>query len=96
MTSKRALQLILGISLFGVAFSGRLSYLELTGEMALMCPSPGAAGTIFGYPACVYGLLMYTLIAGLAAWGLLALRAAALSPKHPTDHSRPLSRGLFS
>jgi hypothetical protein len=96
MTSKRALQVILGISLFGVAFSGRLSYLELTGATALMCPSPGAAGTLFGYPACVYGLLMYTLIAGLAAWGLLSLRGAALRPKQTTDNSRPLSRGLPS
>jgi hypothetical protein len=96
MTAKRTLQLILGISLFGVAFSGRLSYLELTGETALMCPSPGAAGTIFGYPACVYGLLMYTIIAGLAAWGLLSLRGAALKPQHTTDHSRPLSGGLPS
>lgn len=96
MSSRRALQLILGISLFGVAFSGRLSYRELTGDTALMCPSPGAAGTILGYPACVYGLIMYSIIAALAAWGLLAQRAAALGKMHDSDHSRPHSRGLPS
>jgi hypothetical protein len=96
MSSRRALQVILGISLFGVAFSGRLSYRELTGDTALMCPSPGAAGTIFGYPACVYGLIMYMIIAGLAAWGLLAQRAAPLSSKPSGDDSRPLSRDLPS
>jgi hypothetical protein len=96
MSTRRALQLILAISLFGVMFSGRLSYRELTGDTALICPSPGEAGTILGYPACVYGLIMYTIIAGLAAWGLLSLRASAPRPKSTTDDSRPLTRGLPS
>jgi len=94
MSSRRALQLILGIGLFGVAFSGRISYRELTGATALICPSPGAAGTSFGYPACVYGLLMYALIAGLAAWGLLSQRAVALRPEQGDGNSRPFSRRL--
>jgi hypothetical protein len=68
---KRALQWIFAISLFGVAFSGTLTYRELFAKTAAACPSPGAPGTILGYPACVYGLLIYTLIAvisGLTLW----------------------------
>jgi hypothetical protein len=71
---RRALQVILGISLFGAAFSGVLSYRELFGAVAVACPSPGAAGTVLGYPACVYGFFMYLLVAGTALWGLRAGR----------------------
>jgi hypothetical protein len=71
---KRALQVILGISLFGVAFSGVLSYREVFGQTAAVCPSPGAPGTVFGYPACVYGFFMYLVVAGTAVAGLIAGR----------------------
>ena len=43
---KRALQVILGISLFGLAFSGVLSYREVFGQALAVCPSPGAPGTV--------------------------------------------------
>ena len=72
MSMKRALQWVFGISLFGALFSGTLTYKELFGETALACPSPGAPGTVFGYPACVYGFFMYvvlTVISGLGLWG---------------------------
>jgi hypothetical protein len=36
---------------------------------AATCPSPGAPGTVFGYPSCVYGFVMYLLVASVAAWG---------------------------
>jgi len=71
---RRALQIILAISLFGAVFSGVLTYRELFAAAAVACPAPGAAGTVFGYPACVYGFFMYLLIAGTALWGLLAGR----------------------
>ena len=71
---KRALQIILGISLFGVVFSGVLSYREVFGQTAAVCPSPGAPGTVFGYPACVYGFFMYLVVAGAAVAGLLSGR----------------------
>jgi hypothetical protein len=71
---KRALQVILGISLFGVAFSGALSYQEVFGRLAVSCPAPGAPGTVFGYPACVYGFFMFVLLAGTAFGGLLSGR----------------------
>ena len=71
---KRALQVILGISLFGVVFSGVLSYREIFAQTAAVCPSPGAAGTVFGYPACVFGFFMYLIVAGTAVVGLLTGR----------------------
>lgn len=70
MSMKRALQVILAISLVGVAFSGTLTYREFFGTSALSCPSPGAPGTILGYPACVYGLVIYIVIAIVSALGL--------------------------
>jgi uncharacterized membrane protein len=74
MTAKRALQVILAISLFGVAFSGFLSYQELFGAAPTSCPAPGAPGTVLGYPACVYGFFMYLAVAFLAVAGLNAER----------------------
>lgn len=71
---RRALQVILGISLFGVLFSGTLTYRELFGHAAATCPSPGAPGTVFGYPACVYGFFMYLVITGIAVTGLVVGR----------------------
>jgi hypothetical protein len=72
MSMKRALQIVFTISLIGLAFSGTLTYRELTGATTQVCPSPGAPGTVFGYPACVYGFVMYGILAivsGLALFG---------------------------
>lgn len=71
---RRTLYVILAMGLFGVAFSGTLTYRELFGHSAAVCPSPGAPGTVLGYPACVYGLFMYLIISGVALAGLLAGR----------------------
>jgi uncharacterized membrane protein len=71
---KRALYVILGIGLFGVVFSGTLTYREVFGHAEAVCPSPGRAGTIFGYPACVYGFFMYLVIVTTAVAGLVAGR----------------------
>lgn len=80
----RALFVILVISLFGVAFSGTLSYREVFGHSAAVCPSPGAPGTVFGYPACVYGFFMYLIVAGLALAGLVAgYRRHSMRREHP-------------
>lgn len=81
MTARKALQAILAISLFGVAFSGYLSYQELFGPTAMTCPATGAPGTVFGYPACVYGFVMYLAVALIAAAGLRTeLRGEARPP----------------
>jgi hypothetical protein len=71
---RRALYIILAVSLFGVVFSGTLTYRELFGHTAAVCPSPGAPGTVLGYPACVYGFFMYLTISGVAMAGLIAGR----------------------
>jgi uncharacterized membrane protein len=68
---KRALQLILVFALAGLAFSGTLTYREVFASAA-KCPSPGAPGTILGYPACVYGFFMYLAISAIALAGLRA------------------------
>jgi len=72
MTMRTALRIIFVVSLAGIGFSGSLTYQELWGTGAASCPSPGAPGTLFGYPACVYGFFMYLLIAGLAYFGMRA------------------------
>jgi uncharacterized membrane protein len=69
---KLALQTILVISLIGLMFSGYLSYQEVFAGTARPCPAPGAQGTVFGYPACVYGFVMYLAVAIVAALGLRA------------------------
>jgi uncharacterized membrane protein len=71
---KRALQVILAIGVFGLLFSGVLTYHELFGAAAETCPAPGAPGTVFGYPACVYGFFMYLAIVVVAGVGLRASR----------------------
>jgi len=76
MTMKHALQTVLGISLFGLVFSGWLAYGELFETAARSCPAPGASGTVLGYPACVYGFFMYLVIALVATLGLRHARTA--------------------
>lgn len=72
MTMRRALQIILWISLAGVAFSATLSYQELCSRSGGACSAVGPPGTVLGYPACVYGLVMYL---GLTVVAVLGLRA---------------------
>lgn len=71
---RRVLWIIFGVSLVGVAFSGGLSYRELSGQAAA-CPAVAVPGTIFGLPACVYGLVMYVLLALIAGFALLRTSA---------------------
>jgi hypothetical protein len=72
MTMKRALQVVLAISLVGVAFSGTLTYREVCGRGTGGCSDLGAPGTIFGYPTCLYGLVMYLVLVAVASFGLRA------------------------
>ncbi|HZI26898.1 MAG TPA: hypothetical protein VFD64_02010 [Gemmatimonadaceae bacterium] len=80
MRPTRALQFILGLSLFGTIFSGVLSYRELFGHTAMSCPAPGAPGTVFGYPACIYGFFMYVAVAAIATAGLRGARKQHQAP----------------
>lgn len=73
MNGKRWIQAAVAISLIGAMFSGGLTYRELF-RGAAKCPAPGAPGTVFGYPACVYGFVMYLALLMVCS---LALRAAS-------------------
>ncbi len=84
MRAVTALRVVLGLSLFGVAFSGVLTYRELFGTTALSCPAPGAPGTVLGYPACVYGFLMYVAIAVVSSLGLRGARRMTGSEEFTT------------
>jgi hypothetical protein len=70
MPMKRALQVILAISLVGVLFSGTLTYREVCGTGTQGCTVAGGPGTILGLPVCVYGLVMYLLVTAVAAFSL--------------------------
>ena len=70
MTPKGSLHMALGISLAGAAFSGVLTWRELALHAPGGCSAVGAPGTIFGYPPCVYGLVMYLLLVVVTALGL--------------------------
>ena len=70
MTMRRALQVVLAIGLGGMAFSGALTLREYTGRTGAGCSALGAPETILGYPPCVYGLVMYTIIVIVALLGL--------------------------
>jgi uncharacterized membrane protein len=72
-----ALKVITALSAFGTAFSGVLSYRELFGAEALSCPAPGAPGTIAGYPACVYGFLVFAALLVVSTLGLIGAAKAA-------------------
>jgi len=50
--------LVLLIILIGIGFSGFLTAGDLYGS----CPLEGGCTAFFGYPACMYGLLMYLLL----------------------------------
>jgi len=75
MSAKRWIQGAVALSLFGAIFSGGLTYRELF-QGAAKCPAPGAPGTVFGYPACVYGFVMFTALLVTCS---IALRAASRS-----------------
>jgi hypothetical protein len=70
MKTKTALSVILVIALCGLIFSGFLTYTELFTKTGFSCPSCGRAGTVFGYPACVYGFFMYLAIVIVSSLGL--------------------------
>lgn len=74
MNPKLALKIIFLISVIGVVFSGTLTYQEIFGATAVSCPAPGAPGTVFGYPACVYGFFMYLILVIISFLGLLGSR----------------------
>ena len=67
---RRALQIVFAIALMGIAFSGALTLREFTTDTGGGCSALGRPGTIFGFPPCVYGLVMYTIVAIVSGLGL--------------------------
>lgn len=67
---KRALKIVFSIGLLGLIFSGVLTYQELFSAKTLSCGALGAPGSIFGYPACVYGFFMYLAIVTVSFIGI--------------------------
>ena len=59
MKQKDAINIILLVSLLGVAFSG---YLTLGTVLVGSCPLSGECPYFLGYPACDYGLIMFLII----------------------------------
>ena len=50
---------LLLVTIFGMAFSGYLTYGVLS---ANTCPLNGGCTRVFGYPSCMYGFTMYTVM----------------------------------
>lgn len=73
---RHMLWIVFGISVAGVVFSATLSYHDLTSRL-VSCPAVGAPGTIFGIPACVFGLLMFSLLALVSGFALIRSGGAA-------------------
>ena len=65
-----ALKIVLALSGVGTLFAAVQVYQELFVPSTASCPAVGAPGTVFGYPACVYGLFMFAAIAFTAGFGL--------------------------
>lgn len=68
-TKKRALKIVLGLSIAGMAFSGYLSYTELFQKV---CAIGGGCTSIGTIPACVYGFIMYAIVLVITILGLRA------------------------
>lgn len=76
MTQRQTLVVVLAFAVVGLIFSGVFSYRELFTVTTLSCPTVGAPGSIFGYPACVYGFYLYLVLTVVAAAGLVAKKKA--------------------
>lgn len=70
MKRKVALRAITVLGLAGMLFSGFLTYLEYFKPKDVFCPVFGAPGAILGYPPCLYGLLLYSVVVAVAIAGL--------------------------
>ncbi|MBS3073647.1 hypothetical protein J4465_02535 [Candidatus Pacearchaeota archaeon] len=66
MKQKTSLWIIFWIALAGILFSGYLSFVELTTKT---CPLGGCTN-VLGFPACVYGLVMYCIVLIMAILGI--------------------------
>ena len=75
---RRAMWMVFAVSVAGVAFSGSLTWRELTGAGA-SCTIGGVPAQMFGLPMCAYGLIMYAVLATLSGAALLHTRPSRAS-----------------
>jgi len=68
MNFSRIRVLLFAIIVFGMGFSGYLTVNVLTSKT---CPLNGGCTLVLGYPSCMYGFTMYTvmLVILLLTWG---------------------------
>lgn len=71
---RRAMRRVLAVSLLGVVFSLVMTYREYTSPEQTVCAPLGPAGSMLGWPPCVYGLAMYTALVAIAAYALARTR----------------------
>ncbi len=69
MNKQTALKIVLGMSIIGVLFSGYLSYTEI---FQASCVLGSCNSTVMSIPSCVYGFVMYLIVAIVAVLGLKA------------------------
>lgn len=83
MSPTRTYSLILFFAALGMALSGYLTWLnyfaEGCREFFISCGGVNPV-KIFGVPTCVYGLVMFTIVAILAVAGLLGKNAGLIKP----------------
>lgn len=87
MNPHNSLRAITVLSFCGILFSGYLSYRELfTISCNLGFVSCGTnTGPIFGMPACVYGLIMYSIVFALAVTGMLHKNCECCCENKPVE-----------
>lgn len=66
MKQKLSLQIILGIAIAGMLFSGYLAYTEIFRKVCAL----GTCTSVGRVPACVYGFVMYTVVLVIAILGI--------------------------
>jgi len=81
---RRMLWTVFGVSLAGCAFAAMLSYRDLTGRL-VSCPAVGAPGTVFGVPACVFGLLIFAFLSLVSGFALIRSSGGGEMRTRPTD-----------
>ena len=72
MDRKTYLMAILAFAVFGMLFSGYLSYNELFPSASGGAVCAALSAKILGVPTCVYGFVMYVIIGVLAALALMS------------------------
>lgn len=97
MTAKTALKTVLIIAIAGLLFSGYLSYMELfnpngCSDAIVKCSVGDKPAVNLGtLPACVYGFIMYVIVAIISALGLSGKKQKEVKREEPPKEENPVS-----